>query len=113
MTRNVVNVLLFISLLSIQTRAFPVRIIQSVGEVALDNVEGLASVVGDSGGKIVNTDSRRKRGVAGLGGSVMKSSTSDVGKTTTDPQVWTALANLERDSEYCILYTSCVCVCND
>lgn len=71
---------------------------KSIGEVALDNVQGLASRVADSSGRQVVTEEtfveRRETGVRGLGGSVMRSD------GTTDPQVWTALANLERDSTY-------------
>jgi len=77
--------------------AFPVRVSRSVGEVAVDSVEGIASRVADTKSEIVNPDfvRRRESGVQGLGGSVMRSD------GTTDPQVWTALANLERDSTCC------------
>lgn len=80
-------------------------IVQNVGEVALDNVEGLASVIADSSGRaeVVNTSLFRikKGGVAtGLGGSVMESTLDAMDDAhKTDPQVWKALANLERDSE--------------
>ena len=64
--------------------------------MALEKVESIASGVADSTSEVVGVTrvSRRSSGVAGLGGSVMKSD------GTTDPQVWAALANLERDSTY-------------
>jgi hypothetical protein len=77
-----------------------------VGEVALDNVEGLASVIADSSGRaeVVNTSLFRikKGGVAtGLGGSVMESTLDAMDDAhKTDPQVWKALANLERDMQF-------------
>jgi hypothetical protein len=86
-----------------------------VGEVALDNVEGLASVIADSSGRaeVVNTSLFRikKGGVAtGLGGSVMESTLDAMDDAhKTDPQVWKALANLERDSECYFIYM-CACV---
>lgn len=87
----------FLSLLSLvqYSRAFPQRVSKPVGEVALNKVESWASGVAvPSGKQEVTFVERRETGVQGLGGSVMRSD------GTTDPQVWTALAKLERDSMY-------------
>lgn len=104
-----------ILLLLLLSKCHAFGIVQNVGEVALDNVEGLASVIADSSGRaeVVNTSLFRikKGGVAtGLGGSVMESTLDAMDDAhKTDPQVWKALANLERDSECYFIYM-CACV---
>jgi hypothetical protein len=90
---------------------------QAMGESALKHVQNLASRVAESNaagmsdmnGPIIRTTTLEKdttNNVKGIGGPVM---TTEVTKTTPTPlqpptlreqQVWTALANLERDSKY-------------
>lgn len=79
--------------------AFPSRISKPVGDKVLDSVESLASRVAQSTSNVVGANSkspspRTNRSVQGLGGPSFALSDED------DPQVWKALANLERDSKY-------------
>ncbi len=101
-------VLLLLLYMTTTISAFPQRISRPIGEISLDSVQSLASGVAATSivqpavegyaGSLVVRQKKKKNGVQGLGGSVMSAASPEALIPQADQQVWTALANLERDS---------------
>jgi hypothetical protein len=79
--------LLALAALPFQSLAFPNRIAKPFGENVLDTVQNVA-------GRVAGRVAQSSGAVQGLGGSAFTFEEED------DEQVWTALANLERDSKF-------------